>query len=137
MCVEYRTLLNLCKLQEYFSVVRMKLYNLLENSVSWESLKKFGEIRLWFLGYKYRTDEIVLKEIVKCLTENNINIITKEVVENYVTLCPHCHRLIHLGEDVERKPALHNLYIRRKELLHKKGLDISEKELNEYYLIEN
>ena len=60
-----------------------------------------------------------------------------EVVENYVTLCPHCHRLIHLGEDVERKPALHNLYIRRKELLHEKGLDISEKELNEYYLIEN
>ena len=39
-----------------------------------------------FLGYKYRTDEIVLKEIVKCLTENNINIITKEVVENYVRL---------------------------------------------------
>ena len=60
-----------------------------------------------------------------------------EVVENYVTLCPHCHRLIHLGEDVERKPALHNLYIRRKELLREKGLDISEKELNEYYLIEN
>ena len=60
-----------------------------------------------------------------------------EVVENYVTLCPHCHRLIHLGEDVERKPALHNLYIKRRELLHEKGLDISEKELNEYYLIEN
>ena len=60
-----------------------------------------------------------------------------EVVENYVTLCPHCHRLIHLGEDVERKPALHNLYIRRKELLREKGLNISEKELNEYYLIEN
>lgn len=39
-----------------------------------------------FLGYKYNTDEIVLKEIVKYLTENNINIITKEVVENYVRL---------------------------------------------------
>lgn len=60
-----------------------------------------------------------------------------EIIENYVTLCPHCHRLIHLGEDVERKPALHNLYIRRKEALREKGLDISEKELKEYYLIEN
>ena len=60
-----------------------------------------------------------------------------EVVENYVTLCPHCHRLVHLGEDVERKPALHNLYLKRKELLHEKGLDISEKELKDYYLIEN
>lgn len=58
-----------------------------------------------------------------------------EVVENYVTLCPHCHRLVHLGEDVERKPALHNLYLKRKELLHEKGLDISEKELKDYYLI--
>ena len=60
-----------------------------------------------------------------------------EVVENYVTLCPHCHRLVHLGEDVERKPALHNLYLKRKELLHEKGLDISEKDLKDYYLIEN
>ncbi len=60
-----------------------------------------------------------------------------EVVENYVTLCPHCHRLLHFGEDVERKPALHNLYLKRKELLHEKGLDISEKELKDYYLIEN
>lgn len=60
-----------------------------------------------------------------------------EVVENYITLCPHCHRLVHLGEDVERKPALHYLYLKRKDLLYKKGLDISEKELKEYYLIEN
>ena len=60
-----------------------------------------------------------------------------EVVENYVALCPHCHRLVHLGEDIERKPALHNLYIKRKELLHEKGLDITEKQLKDYYLIEN
>jgi len=60
-----------------------------------------------------------------------------EIVENYVTLCPHCHRLVHLGEDVERKPALHNLYLKRKELLHEKGLDISEKELKDYYLIKS
>lgn len=60
-----------------------------------------------------------------------------EVVENYISLCPHCHRLVHLGEDVERKPALHNLYIKRKEALKQKGLDITEKELKDYYLIEN
>lgn len=60
-----------------------------------------------------------------------------EVVENYVSLCPHCHRLVHLGEDVERKPALHNLYIKRKESLSKKGLEITEKQLRDYYLIEN
>lgn len=59
-----------------------------------------------------------------------------EVVENYVALCPHCHRLVHLGEDIERKPALHNLYIKRKDALIKKGLDITEKQLREYYLID-
>ena len=39
-----------------------------------------------YLGYKYRTDEIVLKEIVKYLTENNIGMITKEVIEDYARL---------------------------------------------------
>lgn len=60
-----------------------------------------------------------------------------EVIENYVSLCPNCHRLVHLGEDIERKPALHNLYIKRKEALQEKGLEITEKQLKEYYLIEN
>ena len=36
-----------------------------------------------FLGYKYKTDEIVIKEIKKYLMENNITKITKEVIENY------------------------------------------------------
>ena len=34
-----------------------------------------------FLGYKYKTDEVVIKEIVKYLENNNINIITKEIVD--------------------------------------------------------
>ncbi|MBQ9266943.1 MAG: HNH endonuclease [Clostridia bacterium] len=59
-----------------------------------------------------------------------------EVVENYVTLCPKCHRLVHLGEDVERKPALHYLYLKRHEKLKERGLDITEKQLKKYYLIE-
>ena len=39
-----------------------------------------------YLGYKYKTDETVIKEIVKYLNNFNIDIITKEVVENYVRL---------------------------------------------------
>ena len=41
-----------------------------------------------FLGYKYKTDEIVIKEIKKYLMENNITKITKEVIENYERLNP-------------------------------------------------
>ena len=41
-----------------------------------------------FLGYKYKTDEIVIKEIKNYLIENNITKITKEVTENYARLNP-------------------------------------------------
>ena len=39
-----------------------------------------------YLGYKYKSDSIIIKEIVKYLNDNKIDIITKEVVENYVRL---------------------------------------------------
>ncbi len=39
-----------------------------------------------FLGYKYKTDEIVINEIKKYLIENNITEITKEVTETYARL---------------------------------------------------
>mgnify|MGYP005775574033 CR=1 FL=1 len=39
-----------------------------------------------FLGYKYKSDSIIIKEIVKYLNDFNINNITKEVFENYVRL---------------------------------------------------
>ena len=41
-----------------------------------------------FLGYTYRSDEIILKEIANYLISNNIEIITKEVVENYARINP-------------------------------------------------
>ena len=33
-----------------------------------------------YLGYKYKTDEIVLKEIVQYLTENNIEILSLKLL---------------------------------------------------------
>ena len=41
-----------------------------------------------FLGYKYGSDEIILKEIITYLTENNITKITKEVTEAYARINP-------------------------------------------------
>lgn len=41
-----------------------------------------------FLGYKYKTDEIVINEIKNYLIENNITKITKEVTETYARLNP-------------------------------------------------
>ena len=41
-----------------------------------------------FLGYNYKTDEIVINEIKAYLLENNITEITKEVTENYAKINP-------------------------------------------------
>ena len=35
------------------------------------------------LGYKYRSEEIILKEIAKYLSNNDVTIITKEITEKY------------------------------------------------------
>lgn len=41
-----------------------------------------------FLEYGYKSDEIIIKEIVKYLDNNNISIITKEVAEDYARINP-------------------------------------------------
>ena len=59
-----------------------------------------------------------------------------EQIENYVSLCPRCHRFLHFAVDRERKMALHYLYLKRIESLNLKGIGIEEKMLKEYYKIE-
>lgn len=56
-----------------------------------------------------------------------------EIIDNYVALCPHCHRLIHFGVDRERKGVLTYLYNQRKDALKNKGLNITLKQLFAYY----
>ncbi|MDY4857803.1 MAG: HNH endonuclease signature motif containing protein [Candidatus Onthovivens sp.] len=56
-----------------------------------------------------------------------------EIIDNYVALCPHCHRLLHFGVDRERKSVITYLYNQRCEGLKNKGIDISLKELLAYY----
>lgn len=58
---------------------------------------------------------------------------TLEVIENYVALCPYCHRLLHFGVDRERNSALTYLYNQRKTNLKNKGLDLKLKDLLSYY----
>lgn len=56
-----------------------------------------------------------------------------ELLENYVPLCPHCHRLIHFGVDRERVTVLNVLFRRREKELKAKGINIDLKVLREYY----
>jgi len=59
-----------------------------------------------------------------------------EQIENYVSLCPRCHRFIHFAVDRERKMALHYLYSKRIGNLQLKGIGVEENQLKQYYRIE-
>jgi hypothetical protein len=59
-----------------------------------------------------------------------------EVLANYVTLCPRCHRQIHLSTDRERKHLINALYEARKERLKVVRLDLDLRTIYKYYKID-
>ena len=56
-----------------------------------------------------------------------------EVIENYVCLCPHCHRLLHHAIDSEKSAAIKKLYDDRIEALKTKGLEVDLKTIKRFY----
>ncbi len=56
-----------------------------------------------------------------------------DVMENIVSLCSHCHNLLHYGRLEDKKPILEKLYNERKEALSSVGLEITFEKLLEYY----
>lgn len=56
-----------------------------------------------------------------------------DVMENIVSLCSHCHNLLHYGRLEDKKPILEKLYNERKEALSNVGLEITFEKLLEYY----
>jgi len=59
-----------------------------------------------------------------------------EVLANYITLCPRCHRQIHIAVDRERKHLINALYEERKNRLQLVGLKLDIKGIYEYYKID-
>lgn len=60
-----------------------------------------------------------------------------DVLANYITLCPHCHKMIHLAVDRERIDVIRYIFNQRKDRLKSCGLHVELKDLIEYYNIEN
>ena len=60
-----------------------------------------------------------------------------EVLANYITLCPRCHRQIHLAVDRERKHLINALHEERKDRLELVGLKIDLSGIYEYYEIDS
>lgn len=56
-----------------------------------------------------------------------------DIEENIVSLCSHCHNLLHYGRIEDKEPILRKLYSERKKALFKCNLDITFEQLVEYY----
>ncbi|MCI2899070.1 HNH endonuclease [Staphylococcus hominis] len=56
-----------------------------------------------------------------------------DVMQNIVSLCSHCHNLLHYGKFKDKEPILEKLYNERKDLLTSVGLDITLEGLKQYY----
>lgn len=56
-----------------------------------------------------------------------------DIEANIVALCPHCHRLLHYGDEEEIKPILEQLFIQRKNLLASKGIHLTLEQLYAFY----
>lgn len=61
---------------------------------------------------------------------------TIEFVENYIPLCPRCHRMIHKAVDRERIVLINYLFNIRHKDLEEHGIDVTIKELYEFYKID-
>lgn len=56
-----------------------------------------------------------------------------DVMENIVSLCSHCHNLLHYGRFEDKQPILAKLYVERMDALRKVGLNITLEQLESYY----
>lgn len=59
-----------------------------------------------------------------------------DVVANVVGLCPHCHKLLHLGQPQDKKPLLLKLFGERSQRLAKVGIPMDNATLVKHYKLE-
>lgn len=52
---------------------------------------------------------------------------------NIIALCPNCHRLVHLGSDIEREELLRTVFIKRRDRLKNIGIEMTYSQLKQIY----
>lgn len=67
------------------------------------------------------------------LSEHNDFEYSLDIEENVVSLCSHCHNLLHYGRYEDKKLILEKLYNERVDVLHKCGINITFEQLFNYY----
>ena len=56
-----------------------------------------------------------------------------DVPENIMSLCPNCHKKIHLSEDIAKRDILKEAYNRKRNQLLERGIEMDIKTLLEIY----
>ena len=56
-----------------------------------------------------------------------------DIPENIISLCSHCHNLLHYGRFEDKEPLLRKLYEARKNALKSAGIDLTWEQLESYY----
>lgn len=67
------------------------------------------------------------------MCQQNKFFVTVDVVENIVSLCATCHRLLHFGVEEEKRSLLISLFEKRKEKLAAKSIQIKKKDFLQFY----
>lgn len=108
-----------------------------DRNVAKNALKKAGylcEIDCEHKLFKRKNSEINYTEphhLVPLYATEDFPDVDLDREQNVVSLCSHCHNLLHYGADMEN--ALRILYEKRKDLLKGIGIDITFEELKKYY----
>ena len=121
---------------EKLEVVRVALKNLAKKKSSYKcELHDLNQCRY----FKSRDDENHYLEIHHFVPrqfayafEDSI-----EFVENYVPLCPHCHRMIHNALDDQREILVNYLYTKRQKALEEKLENLDRKKILKFYGLTN
>lgn len=99
------------------------------------SLEKMNDCR-YFTAKSSGNNYLELHHLIPQEFRNDFSY-SIEVLANYVTLCPRCHKQIHLAVDRERKHLINSLYNERISRLNLVGLSLELKDIYKYYSIDD
>lgn len=90
----------------------------------------------YFTSKESKTNYLEVHHFIPRAFANDFDV-SIEIIENYVALCPNCHRKIHLAVDREREHMIKSIWNKRKDKLIEKGLVIRNiEQIFEYYHID-
>ena len=76
---------------------------------------------------------IPLSQTGHFIQDNTNMIISLDVTNNIVSLCSHCHNLLHYGRIEEKEAVLRKLFDKRHKVLEEAGIKISFEDLKKFY----